>query len=192
MAPDQFPGVRAATPGQLRVFGRRHKDGAGANGDGLEQMKTFSAKPSDIDKKWLLIDADGLVVGRLAALIATRLRGKHKPTYTPHMDCGDNIIVVNADKVLLTGNKRTDKIYYWHTGYPGGIKSRTADKILDGRFPTRVLEKAVERMMPGGPLSRRQMKNLKLYAGAEHPHEAQQPAKLDIASLNVKNSGRTK
>ena len=106
-------------------------------------MKTFSAKLSDIDKKWLLIDADGLVVGRLAALIATRLRGKHKPSYTPHMDCGDNIIVVNADKVRLTGNKRTDKIYYWHTGYPGGIKSRTADKILDGRFPERVLQKAV-------------------------------------------------
>jgi large subunit ribosomal protein L13 len=154
-------------------------------------MKTFSAKPSDIEKKWLLIDAEGLVVGRLAALIATRLRGKHKPTFTPHMDCGDNIVVVNADKVLLTGNKRTDKVYYWHTGYPGGIKSRTADKILDGRFPERVLEKAVERMMPGGPLSRRQMKNLKVYAGAEHPHEAQQPAKLDIASMNIKNSART-
>lgn len=155
-------------------------------------MKTYSAKPSDIEKKWLLIDADGLVVGRLAALIAMRLRGKHKATYTPHMDCGDNIIVVNAEKVLLTGNKRTDKVYHWHTGYPGGIKTRTADKLLDGRFPTRVLEKAVERMMPGGPLSRRQMKNLKLYAGAEHPHEAQQPAKLDIASLNSKNTGRTK
>jgi large subunit ribosomal protein L13 len=155
-------------------------------------MKTFSAKPSDIEKKWLLIDAEGLVVGRLAALIATRLRGKHKPTFTPHMDCGDNIVVVNADKVLFTGNKRTDKIYYWHTGYPGGIKSRTADKILDGRFPERVLQKAVERMMPGGPLSRRQMKNLKVYAGAEHPHEAQQPQALDVASLNSKNSLRTK
>jgi large subunit ribosomal protein L13 len=155
-------------------------------------MKTFSAKPSDIEKKWLLIDAEGLVVGRLAALIATRLRGKHKPSFTPHMDCGDNIVVVNADKVLFTGKKRTDKIYYWHTGYPGGIKSRTADKILDGRFPERVLEKAVERMMPGGPLSRRQMKNLKIYAGAEHPHEAQQPARLDVAALNAKNSLRTK
>jgi large subunit ribosomal protein L13 len=155
-------------------------------------MKTFSAKPSDIDKKWLLIDADGLVVGRLAALIATRLRGKHKPTFTPHMDCGDNIVVVNAGKVVLTGNKRTDKVYYWHTGYPGGIKTRTADKILDGRFPERVLEKAVERMMPGGPLSRRQLKNLKIYAGGEHPHEAQQPVKLDIGALNTKNVGRTK
>ncbi len=155
-------------------------------------MKTFSAKPSDIEKKWLLIDADGLVVGRLAALIATRLRGKHKPTFTPHMDCGDNIIVVNAEKVVLTGNKRTDKIYHWHTGYPGGIKTRTADKILDGRFPERVLEKAVERMMPGGPLSRRQLKNLKIYAGPEHKHEAQQPVTLDIAALNTKNVGRTK
>ena len=155
-------------------------------------MKTFSAKLSDIDKKWLLIDADGLVVGRLAALIVTRLRGKHKPSYTPHMDCGDNIIVVNADKVMLTGNKRTDKVYHSHTGYPGGIKTRTADKILDGRFPPRGLEKAVERMMPGGPLSRRQMKNLKIYAGAEHPHEAQQPTRLDIAALNTKNVGRTK
>jgi large subunit ribosomal protein L13 len=155
-------------------------------------MKTFSAKPSDIEKKWLLIDADGLVVGRLAALIAMRLRGKHKPIFTPHMDCGDNIVVVNADKVLFTGNKRTDKIYYWHTGYPGGIKSRTADKILDGRFPERVLEKAVERMMPGGPLSRRQLKNLRVYAGTEHPHEAQQPQTLDIAALNTKNSLRTK
>jgi large subunit ribosomal protein L13 len=155
-------------------------------------MKTFSAKPSDIDKKWLLIDAEGLVVGRLAALIATRLRGKHKPTFTPHMDCGDNIVVVNAEKVLFTGNKRTDKVYHRHTGYPGGIKTRTADKILDGRFPERVLEKAVERMMPGGPLSRRQLKNLKVYAGAEHPHEAQQPAKLDVASMNAKNSERTK
>ena len=155
-------------------------------------MKTFSAKPSDIDKKWLIIDAEGLVVGRLAALIAMRLRGKHKPTFTPHMDCGDNIVVVNAQKVRFTGNKRTDKVYHWHTGYPGGIKTRTADKILDGRFPERVLEKAVERMMPGGPLSRRQLKNLRVYAGAEHPHEAQQPQKLDIAALNAKNSGRTK
>lgn len=153
-------------------------------------MRTFSAKPSDIEKKWVLIDAEGLVVGRLASIIAMRLRGKHKPSFTPHMDCGDNVVVVNAKHVRLTGNKRTDKIYYWHTGYPGGIKSRTADKILDGRFPERVLEKAVQRMLPGGPLSRRQMKNLKVYAGAEHPHEAQQPQKLDIAALNPKNTGR--
>jgi len=153
-------------------------------------MKTFSAKPSDIEKKWVLIDAKGLVVGRLAALIATRLRGKHKPSYTPHMDCGDNVIVINAKEVRLTGNKRTDKIYYWHTGYPGGIKERTADKILDGKFPERILEKAVQRMLPGGPLSRQQMKNLKIYAGPEHPHEAQQPEPLDIGALNAKNLGR--
>jgi large subunit ribosomal protein L13 len=153
-------------------------------------MKTYSAKPSDIEKKWVLIDADGLVVGRLAALIANRLRGKHKPSYTPHMDDGDNVIVVNAKNVKFTGNKRADKVYYWHTGHPGGIKERTADKILDGRFPERVLEKAVQRMMPGGPLSRRQMKNLKIYAGSEHPHEAQQPQPLDIAALNPKNTGR--
>jgi large subunit ribosomal protein L13 len=153
-------------------------------------MKTYSAKPSDIEKKWVLIDAKGLVVGRLAAIIATRLRGKHKPTFTPHMDCGDNVIVVNAKHVRLTGNKRTDKVYHWHTGHPGGIKSRTADKILDGRFPERVLEKAVQRMLPGGPLSRQQMRNLKLYAGPDHPHEAQQPMKLDIAALNKKNTGR--
>jgi large subunit ribosomal protein L13 len=153
-------------------------------------MKTFSAKPSDIEKKWVLIDAKGLVVGRLAALIATRLRGKHKPSYTPHMDCGDNVIVINAKEVRLTGNKRTDKIYYWHTGYPGGIKERTADKILDGKHPERILEKAVQRMLPGGPLSRQQMKNLKIYAGPEHPHEAQQPETLDIGALNAKNLGR--
>jgi large subunit ribosomal protein L13 len=153
-------------------------------------MRTFSAKPSDIEKKWVLIDAKGLVVGRLAALIATRLRGKHKPIFTPHMDCGDNVIVINAKEVKLTGNKRTDKTYYWHTGYPGGIKERTADKILDGKHPTRILEKAVQRMLPGGPLSRQQMKNLKVYAGPEHPHEAQQPETLDIGALNAKNLGR--
>ena len=153
-------------------------------------MKTFSAKPSDIEKKWVLIDAKGIVVGRLAALIATRLRGKHKPSFTPHMDCGDNVIVVNAQHVKFTGNKRTDKTYYWHTGYPGGIKERSADKILDGKYPERVLIKAVQRMLPGGPLSRQQMKNLKVYAGADHPHEAQQPEALDIGAMNAKNLGR--
>lgn len=151
-------------------------------------MKTYSAKPSEIEKKWIMIDAEGLVVGRLAALIATRLRGKHKPSYTPHMDCGDNVIVVNADKVRFTGNKRDQKTYYWHTGFPGGIKSRTADKLLDGKFPERVLMKAVQRMMPGGPLTRRQLSNLKVYAGQEHPHEAQKPELLDVASLNKKNT----
>ena len=150
-------------------------------------MKTYSAKPADIEKSWVLIDADGLVVGRLATIIANRLRGKHKASYTPHMDCGDNVIVVNADKVVFTGNKRRDKTYYWHTGYPGGIKERTADQLLEGRFPERVLSKAVERMMPGGPLSRKQMSNLRIYTGTEHPHEAQQPMVLDVASMNKKN-----
>jgi len=153
-------------------------------------MKTYSARSGEIDKKWVLIDAEGLVVGRAAALIATRLRGKHKPIYTPHMDCGDNVIVVNAEKVVLTGAKRQKKTYYWHTGYPGGIKERKADKILEGRFPGRVLEAAVRRMMPGGPLTRAQLSNLRIYAGPEHPHAAQQPEKLDIAALNPKNTLR--
>ena len=151
-------------------------------------MKTFTATPKDIEKSWILIDANGLVVGRLAALIATRLRGKHKPSFTPHMDCGDNIVVVNAGNIVLTGNKRADKVYYWHTGYPGGIKERSAEKILDGKHPERVLQKAVERMVPRGPLGRKQMKNLRIYAGAEHPHEAQNPEKLDVAALNAKNA----
>ena len=151
-------------------------------------MKTYSATPKDIEKSWILIDASGLVVGRLAALIATRLRGKHKPGYTPHMDDGDNIVVVNAGHVVFSGNKRSDKEYFWHTGYPGGIKSRKADKILDGKHPERVLQKAVERMLPDGPLARKQLKNLKVYAGPEHPHEAQSPEKLDVAALNSKNA----
>ncbi|MGI8724103.1 MAG: 50S ribosomal protein L13 [Methyloceanibacter sp.] len=150
-------------------------------------MKTYSATPKDIEKSWILIDATGLVVGRLATVIATMLRGKHLPTFTPHIDCGDNVIVINADKVVFTGNKRADKVYYWHTGYPGGIKERTAEKTLDGRHPERVLQKAVERMLPRGPLGRRQMKNLRVYAGAEHPHEAQNPQTLDVAALNSKN-----
>ncbi|MEK9725293.1 MAG: 50S ribosomal protein L13 [Rhodospirillaceae bacterium] len=150
-------------------------------------MKTYSAKPSEIERKWYVIDADGLVLGRMAALIATRLRGKHKTTYTPHMDCGDNVIVINADKVKLTGNKRAAKTYYWHTGYPGGIKSRTAGAILDGAHPERVVQKAVERMISRNPLGRRQMTKLHVYAGAEHPHGAQQPEVLDIAAMNPKN-----
>jgi large subunit ribosomal protein L13 len=153
-------------------------------------MKTYSAKPSEVERKWVLIDANGLVVGRLASLIANRLRGKHKAMYTPHIDCGDHIVVVNADKVVLTGNKREDKTYYWHTGYPGGIKERKAHQILEGKFPERILEKAVLRMMPGGPLSRQQFKKLKLYSGTEHPHEAQQPETLDVAALNSKNVRR--
>jgi large subunit ribosomal protein L13 len=153
-------------------------------------MKTYSARPAEIEKKWVLIDADGLVVGRLAALIATRLRGKHKPSYTPHMDMGDNVIVINAEKVVLTGNKRNSKTYYRHTGHPGGIKEARADKILDGRFPERVLEAAVKRMMPGGPLTRAQMSNLRIYGGSQHPHEAQQPTVVDVKGMNAKNSLR--
>ena len=150
-------------------------------------MRTYSAKPSEIEKKWWIIDAEGLVLGRLATIVAMYLRGKHKPTFTPHMDCGDNIIVVNAEKVRLTGSKRTSKTYYWHTGYPGGIKSRTADKILDGRHPERVIQKAVQRMITRGPLGRVQMGNLKVYGGSEHPHEAQQPETLDVGAMNAKN-----
>ncbi|MEZ5776538.1 MAG: 50S ribosomal protein L13 [Hyphomicrobiaceae bacterium] len=150
-------------------------------------MKTYSAKPSDIEKKWVLIDAEGLVVGRLATVIARILRGKHKPTYTPHMDCGDNVVVINAEKVALTGRKLSDKVYHWHTGFIGGIKERTAGKILEGKHPERVIMKAVERMLAEGPLARRHLSNLRVYAGPEHPHEAQQPVKLDVAALNVKN-----
>ncbi len=150
-------------------------------------MKTYSAKPADVQKKWLLVDAEGLVLGRLASQVAKILRGKHKPTFTPHIDCGDNVIIVNAEKVHLTGNKAADKIYYWYTGYPGGIKSRTAGQILGGAHPERVVVKAVERMVPRGPLGRQQMKNLRVYAGAAHPHEAQQPVVFDVAALNPKN-----
>jgi large subunit ribosomal protein L13 len=151
-------------------------------------MKTYSAKPTEIEKKWILIDAEGLVVGRLASIIALRLRGKHKPTFTAHMDCGDNVIVVNAAKVLLTGDKLKKKIYYHHTGYIGGIKERTAGAILNGKFPERIVEKAVERMMPRGPLGKRQMSNLRVYPGTEHPHEAQQPETFDVGVLNPKNT----
>jgi large subunit ribosomal protein L13 len=151
-------------------------------------MNTYSAKPAEVEKKWVLIDGTGLVVGRLASLIALRLRGKHKPTYTPHVDCGDNVIVVNAEKVVLTGRKVQQKVYHHHTGHIGGIKERTAKFILEGKFPQRVVEKAVERMLPRGPLGRRQLGNLRVYKGPEHPHEAQQPEKLDVAALNRKNT----
>ena len=151
-------------------------------------MKTYSARPSEVDKKWVMIDAEGLVVGRLAAVIATRLRGKHRAIFTPHIDTGDNIIVVNADKVVFTGNKRQNKTYYWHTGYPGGIKGRSKGQILDGKYPERVIIKAVERMVPRGPLGRKQMGNLRVYAGAEHPHGAQNPEVLDLAGMNPKNT----
>jgi large subunit ribosomal protein L13 len=150
-------------------------------------MTTYSAKAADIEKKWLLIDASGLVVGRLATLVAMRLRGKHKATYTPHVDDGDNVIIINAAKAVFTGRKREKKVYYKHTGYIGGIKEVSAKSIFDGRFPERILEKAVERMLPRGPLGRVQFGNLRVYPGPEHPHEAQKPEKLDVAVMNRKN-----
>ncbi len=150
-------------------------------------MKTYSAKPSEIEKKWLIVDAKDVVLGRLASVVATRLRGKHKPTFTPHMDCGDNVIVINAKHVRLTGNKRNGDIFYWHTGYPGGIKGISKGKILDGKHPERVVEKAVERMIASGPLGRQIMSNLRVYPEAEHPHEAQNPEVLDVAGMNPKN-----
>ncbi len=148
---------------------------------------TRSMKPTEVEKKWHLIDAEGLVVGRLATIVANILRGKHKPSYTPHVDCGDHVVIVNVEKVRFTAGKAKTQTYYKHTGYPGGIKSVTADKVLEGRFPERVLEKAVERMIPRGPLGRAQMKNLHLYAGTEHPHDGQQPVTLDVGSMNRKN-----
>jgi large subunit ribosomal protein L13 len=152
-------------------------------------MSTYVAKPAEIEKKWVVIDADGLVVGRLASIVALRLRGKHLPTYTPHVDCGDNVIVVNAAKIVLTGRKRDKKVYHHHTGFIGGIKQRTAKAILEGKFPERVVEKAIERMLPRGPLGRRQLGNLRVYPGPEHPHAAQEPQKLDVAAMNRKNLG---
>ena len=151
-------------------------------------MRTYTATPADIEKKWILIDAEGVVLGRLASIVATRLRGKHKASFTPHMDMGDNVIVINADKVQLTGKKRTDKVHYWHTGYPGGIKSRTAGQILEGEHPERLVIKAVQRMLPGGKLSRKQMTNLRVFAGAEHGMEAQKPEVLDVKAMNPKNT----
>ena len=149
---------------------------------------TYTATPSDIEHKWFIVDAEGMVLGRLAAEVAQIIRGKHKPMFTPHMDTGDNVIVINAAKVVLTGQKLKKKIYYHHTGYIGGIKERTAGAIMAGKFPNRILEKAVERMVPRGPLGRRQMSNLRVYPGADHPHEAQQPEKLDVAKMNPKNT----
>ena len=153
-------------------------------------MTTYSAKPADVEKKWVMIDANGLVVGRLASLIALRLRGKHKPTFTPHVDCGDNVIVINAAKAVLTGRKLERKVYHNHTGFIGGIKERTAKSIMEGRFPERIVEKAVERMLPRGPLGRQQLSNLRVYPGAEHPHAAQNPTTVDIAAMNRENVRR--
>ncbi len=150
-------------------------------------MKTYSAKPSEVERKWFVIDAQGVVLGRLASIISMRLRGKHKPTYTPHIDCGDNIIVVNAEKVHLTGNKAANEKFYWHTGYPGGIKARTLGQIREGAHPERLIVKAVERMITRGPLGRAQMKKLHVYAGDAHPHEAQTPEVMDVGAMNPKN-----
>ena len=150
-------------------------------------MSTYVAKPATVEKKWILIDAQGLIVGRLATIVATRLKGKHKPTYTPHVDCGDNVIVINAEKVVFTGSKHEDKIYYRHTGYPGGLKERSPRQVLEGKHPERVVGKAVERMLARGPLQRQLMRNLRIYKGTEHPHEAQAPETLNVAKMNRKN-----
>ena len=155
--------------------------------DARHDMKTYTATPADIEKKWVVIDAEGVVLGRLASIIAMRLRGKHKPTFTPHMDMGDNVIVINADKVQITGNKR-EKPHYWHTGYPGGIKSRTTGQILEGAHPERVVMQAVKRMLPGNRLSRKQMTHLRVFAGTEHGMDAQQPEAIDVAAMNKKNT----
>ena len=152
-----------------------------------QAMKTYSAKPDDIRRDWYVIDGTDQVLGRLASQIALRLRGKHKPSFTPHVDCGDNVIVINAEKVAFTGKKLQNKRYYKHTGYAGGIKETSPAKILEGRFPERVLEKAIERMIPRGPLGRQQMRNLRIFAGSEHPHEGQSPEVIDVASMNRKN-----
>ncbi len=149
---------------------------------------TISLKPADVTKNWTLIDADGLVLGRLAAIIAQRLRGKHKPQFTPHVDCGDNVVVVNAEKVRVTGKKADQSIFYYHTGFPGGIKGRSVRQILTGRHPERVIEKAVERMITRGPLQREQMRHLHVYAGPDHKHDGQQPQRLDVAAMNAKNA----
>ncbi len=148
---------------------------------------TTSIKPSEVEKKWLIVDAEGLVLGRMASVIALHLRGKHKAQFTPHVDCGDNVIVINAEKIHLTGKKREGDIFFWHTGYPGGIKQRTKGQILDGKHPERVVEKAVQRMLPRGPMGRRVFSNLRVYAGTEHGHAAQNPEVLDIAAMNPKN-----
>jgi large subunit ribosomal protein L13 len=156
--------------------------------NGPDPMKTYSATPKDIQRAWFVVDADGLVLGRLAAVLAERLRGKHKAMYTPNLDCGDHIVVVNAEKVALTGNKLGQKTYYRHSGYPGGLKQRTAGQVLAGAHPERVIEKAVQRMLPKGALGHIQLKKLHVYSGPEHPHQGQTPAALDVAARNRKNS----
>lgn len=154
-------------------------------------MRTFSMKADQVKKDWILVDAENLILGRLSAVIASRLRGKHKPEFTPNMDCGDFVVVINAEKIQVTGNKFEDHKFYWHTGYPGGIKERSIKDRINSKFPERVISKAVERMLPKGPLGRKMLKNLKIYGGSSHPHEAQVPKVLDVASLNSKNVKRS-
>jgi large subunit ribosomal protein L13 len=151
---------------------------------------TYSAKPADVTRKWLLIDAKDLVVGRLATIVAKILRGKHKAIFTPHIDCGDNVIIINAEKIHFTGKKLAEKPYYWHTGHPGGIKSKTAKKVIESKFPERILQSAIERMISRTPLGRDQLRKLHIYKGETHPHEAQKPEIFDVAQLNPKNSKR--
>jgi large subunit ribosomal protein L13 len=151
-------------------------------------LKTYVARPKEITRKWWIVDAEGLVLGRAASIIANVLRGKHKATFTPNFDCGDHVIIINAEKVKLTGKKMANKIYYWHTGHPGGIKQKTAQQIIEDKFPERVLEMAVSRMIARGPLQRDIMTKLRIYKGAEHPHQAQSPQKLDIAAMSKKNT----
>ena len=150
-------------------------------------MHTKSVRKEDIKRKWFIIDAKDLILGRLSVVIANHLRGKNKPFFTPHVDCGDNVIVINADQVHLTGKKLDNKKFYWHTGYPGGIKERTMRERLEGRHPERVIQRAVERMVPKGPLGKEIMKKLKVYKDANHPHAAQKPVSIDVAALNPKN-----
>ncbi|MGI9492291.1 MAG: 50S ribosomal protein L13 [Geminicoccaceae bacterium] len=157
---------------------------------GLVSMKTYSATPKDVERGWYVVDAKGLVLGRLAALVANRLRGKHKPLFTPNIDCGDHVVIVNAEKIGLTGDKRAQKTDYRHTGYPGGIKKTTAEQTLSGAHPERVIEKAVQCMLPKGALGRQQLTKLHVYSGAEHPHGGQSPVALNVAELNRKNSIR--
>ena len=151
-------------------------------------MRTYSAKPADVEKKWLLIDADGIALGRMAAIVAGLLRGKHKAMYTPHIDTGDNVIIINAEKIKLTGKKAEQRVFYWYSGFPGGLKEHTPKRTLSGAYPERVVHRAIERMMPkDSPLARSQMKKLKIYAGEKHPHEAQNPEAVDLAGRNRKN-----
>ena len=150
-------------------------------------MLTYSIKSKEIKKKWLMIDVDSLVLGRVASYIANLLRGKHKTTFTPHMDCGDNVIVINAKKVKLTGNKAKKKIYFKHTGFPGGLKETYFENLINSKTPEVIVRKAVERMMSSNALSKKQLSNLKIFAGDKHDHEAQKPELIDFGKLNRKN-----